>query len=140
MSGLWSKLGWSFLVCGALGIAIGAAIPLIAGDPNQILTGLGYGLLGGLLYGCLFGITLHKTRKRNRMRRESGFLLSRMTFLVPICVALGFVPGGLIGVWKGPQEFGGIHGEWTPLTIVLGLMLSIYVAVLWIRMLQRGPA
>lgn len=128
------------MICGVVGLLLGGVIPLISGEMNGILIGLLLGAVSGVFYGALFGFTLWKTRRRSRFRRESGFLLSRLTFLVPICIGLGFVPGGMVGVFEGAEDFHGVHGVWTPLTITLGVLLSVYVAVLWIRMLQRGPA
>jgi len=120
------------------GAGLGALVALISGRADQISTGLTAGVAGGLLYGLIFGLTCSATRSRSRHRRHRRFILARLPFLVTVCSALVFLPGALLGLLLDPGEYGQRHAVYSPLTITLGFLLSVYVGFLWVRLLRRG--
>lgn len=120
------------------GAALGALIVLLSGPPYQMPTGVAAGAAGGLLYGVLFGVTACSTRCRSHHRRRRSFILARLPFLFAVCLALLLLPGAMQGLLSGPGEHGERHAAYSPLTILLGILLAVYVGFLWVRILRRG--
>lgn len=92
----------------------------------------------GLAYGALFGFTIMSTPKGSHLKKQRGFVIARLVFIVPVCILLVFLPGALAGLIGEPGEFGARKGNWSTLNILFGFMLSAYIGVLWVRLLSKG--